>query len=104
EDGWAGRGGRGYVQEHRGTAVLVLGILALVGIVPIVLGPIAWIMGSNDLKEMRAGRMDRSGQGNTETGKMLGMIGTILWGIVTLGCCSFYIIGLMGMGAAGAFR
>jgi hypothetical protein len=83
---------RRYVAEHRGTVVLVLGIIALVPvfIVPIILGPIAWVMGSHDLKEMRAGRMDRSGQSSTETGRMLGMIATIIYGILFTLVCLFY--------------
>jgi len=35
-------------------------------------------MGSNDLKEMAAGRMDTSGQGLTQAGKICGMISVIL--------------------------
>ena len=34
----------------------------------------AWVMGSHDLAEMRAGRMDRSGEGLTQAGQVLGMI------------------------------
>ena len=45
------------LQEHRGQLILVLGILSFFVGGPI-LGLVAWIMGSNDLKEMRAGRMD----------------------------------------------
>src|SRR4051794_5361388 len=44
---------------HRGSTVLVLGILSLViGCTGPILGPIAWIMGNTDLAEIRAGRMD----------------------------------------------
>jgi hypothetical protein len=35
-------------------------------------------MGNNDLREMAAGRMDRSGQGLTQAGKICGMISVIL--------------------------
>ena len=34
----------------------------------------AWVMGSHDLAEMRAGRMDRSGEGLTQAGQILGMV------------------------------
>src|SRR5262245_41781377 len=40
---------------HRGTLILVLGILSLV--ICGLLGPFAWVMGNNDLREMRAGNM-----------------------------------------------
>ena len=41
------------MQPHRGTTVLVLGILGLV-VCPIC-GIIAWVMGNKDLAEMAAG-------------------------------------------------
>jgi len=67
---------RGYVRPHRGGAVLALGILGLV--VCFICGIIAWAMGSADLREMRAGRMDRSGEGLTNAGKICGIVATIL--------------------------
>jgi hypothetical protein len=42
---------------------------------------VAWVMGAADLKEIRAGRMDPSGQGMTQAGMIIGMIWTILAGI-----------------------
>jgi hypothetical protein len=72
---------------HRGTLILVLGILAIVGVAPIILGPIAWIMGNNDLEEMRVGRMDPEGEGATNGGRICGMIATILWVAFTVFCC-----------------
>ena len=78
------------LQPHRGTIVLVLGILGLV-ICPIC-GIIAWVMGNTDLREMEAGRMDPSGQGLTKAGKICGMIsvilavaGIVIW-IMMVGC------------------
>jgi hypothetical protein len=65
------------VEPHRGTTIMVLGILSLF-VANIILGPIAWIMGNNDLKKMRAGQMDRSGESNTNTGRICGIVGTIL--------------------------
>jgi predicted Zn finger-like uncharacterized protein len=67
---------------HRGTLILVLGIVSLF-FAPIILGPIAWIMGNNDLKEIRAGRMDPEGEGATNGGRICGMIST---GLGILGC------------------
>ena len=62
---------------HRGTVILVLGILGIVCC--FICGIIAWVMGNNDLRAMAAGRMDPSGQGTTQAGKICGMIGVILW-------------------------
>jgi hypothetical protein len=97
----------GEYQAHRGTIILVLGILAIVTGLHIVLGPIAWIMGNNDLKEIHAGRMDREGEGMTNIGRILGMVATIL-GIVALvvGCIAviiwlIFVVGFLGL-AAGA--
>jgi hypothetical protein len=64
------------MKKHRGTLILVLGILGLVVCGP--LGIAAWVMGSGDLKEMDAGTMDPSGRGATQAGKICGIIATIL--------------------------
>ncbi len=78
-------------QPHRGTLILVLGILGLVCC--FICGIIAWVMGSGDLKEMDAGTMDASGRGLTQAGKICGMIGVILW---IIGLC-FSLLGLLGV-------
>lgn len=44
------------MQPHRGTMILVFGILGLIVCMP--LGIVAWVMGSGDLKKMNAGLMD----------------------------------------------
>jgi len=63
------------MRPHRGTLILVLGIISLMfcGL----LGIIAWVMGAGDLKEMDAGTMDPSGRGATNAGRICGMIATI---------------------------
>jgi hypothetical protein len=72
-----------YAKPHRGTAVLVLGILSIVFCFTCgwICGIIAWVMANNDLRDMAAGTMDPSGEGNTKAGRICGIIGTIL-GIV----------------------
>jgi predicted Zn finger-like uncharacterized protein len=98
------RSGR-YLQPHRGPLILVLGILSLVtGTAPI-LGPIAWILGNNDLKEIRAGRMDPEGESATQAGRICGMIATIMAIVslvITLFCCAGYFIIVMAAVAGGA--
>jgi hypothetical protein len=64
-------------EPHRGSTILVLGILSLVMCGPI-LGPIAWIMGQTDMNEIRSGRMHPDGEGLTNAGRICGMIATIL--------------------------
>lgn len=89
-------------QPHRGTAVLILGILSLVMCAP--LGIAAWVMGNNDLAAMRRGDMDRSGEGTTQAGRICGMIASIL---MIVGCVIYGLliaIGIMaGAGRGGRF-
>lgn len=61
---------------HRGATVLVLGILGLVCC--FIFGIISWAMGSSDLRDMNAGRMDPSGRGLTQAGRICGIISVIL--------------------------
>ena len=70
---------------HRGTLVLTLGILGLV-ILPFIFAPLAWIMGSTDLRKMDEGTMDSSGREVTRAGRICGIIGTCLAAL----CCGFY--------------
>ena len=81
--------------------LLGMGILSLV-VMPIILGPIAWVMANNDLKEMRAGRMDPEGESNTNAGRICGIIGIIM-GSLGLICCFGYVFIVMIVGASGAF-
>ena len=94
---------RRYQQDHRGTLILTLGILSFFFAWPI-LGIIAWILGSNDLKEMRAGRMDPSGESQTNTGRICGMISTLLGAVAMVGCCSIYMIFVAAAASHGAVR
>src|SRR5262245_53845376 len=47
-------------EPHRGVMILIFGILGLAFCM--IFGVVAWIMGNNDLKEIRAGRMDPEGE------------------------------------------
>jgi len=64
---------------HRGTLILVLGILSLLMCQP--LGIVAWVLANGDLRDMDEGRMDPTGRSNTEVGRILGMIAFILLGL-----------------------
>lgn len=64
------------LKPHRGGVILALGILGIVCC--FICGIIAWVMGSNDLKEMDAGIKDPSGRGLTQAGKICGIISVIL--------------------------
>ena len=86
---------QGNMEPHRGTVVLVLGILGLV--VCFICGIIAWVMGRGDLEKMRSGMMDPEGEQMTKIGMILGMIATILF------CCvlAIYIIFFVIFAGAG---
>jgi hypothetical protein len=64
------------LKPHRGTTILVLGILGLVACG--ICGIIAWVMGNQDLKEMDQGIMDPAGRGNTSAGRICGIISVVL--------------------------
>lgn len=82
------------MQHHRGGLILALGIISIV--VCGFIGPVAWVMGTRDLEEMRQGRMDPLGKGLTEAGRICGMVGTALLVLGILGT----ILGLIWFAAA----
>lgn len=65
------------LKPARGGLILALGIVSLF-CCGIVLGLVAFFMGSADLKAMAAGQMDPSGRGMTNAGRILGLIGVVL--------------------------
>ena len=79
------------MKPHRGTVILVLGILSLVVCGP--LGIAAWVMGSGDMKEMDAGTMDSAGRGTTQAGKICGIIGTVLFVLSLILIGIFFMFG-----------
>ena len=82
------------MKPHRGTLILVFGILSLVLCAP--LGIAAWIMGNGDLKQMDAGTMDPTGRSVTNAGRICGIIGTILLGLGALIWIALIALGLIG--------
>jgi hypothetical protein len=74
------------LKPHRGTLVLVFGILGLFacGIFSV----LAWIFGNQDLKNMQEGLMDTSGMSITKAGKVMGIIGVSLWFVFILAAIS----------------
>lgn len=90
------------MKPHRGTLILVLGILGLVLCGP--LGIVAWILGQGDLKEMDAGQMDPSGRSLTNAGRICGIIATILFALGILVFLCLLAFGFLGALAGGAGR
>jgi hypothetical protein len=85
-----------YQFTSRSGAVLTLGILSLA--VCAIMGPIAWSMGSEELRRIDAGLAPPFGRGTTQAGRICGIIGTsflILAGLL-------FLVGFLA--AAGASR
>jgi hypothetical protein len=68
-----------YEEAHRGGLILALGIISLTACQPV--GIFAWVMGNNDLRAMEEGRMDPEGKQLTQIGKILGIVGSILFAL-----------------------
>src|ERR1043166_936631 len=81
---------RRYLQPHRGGMILAFGILAIVGVMSIVFGPLAWVMGNADLRAMRSGEMDPSGDGSTNTGRILGMVSVFIQAAALVFTCVIF--------------
>jgi hypothetical protein len=85
------RGVRRDCEPHRGTLILVLGIVSIViHALGLPLGLPAWIMGKRDLNKMDRGEMDPAGRGSTQAGYICGIIGTILGGLTLLVCVGYF--------------
>lgn len=84
------------VMPHRGTLILILGILAI-ATQCLLFGIISWVMGRGDLNRMKAGQMDSEGEAMTNVGMILGIISCCLQ---VLGL--IFLILFFGFAAGGA--
>jgi hypothetical protein len=73
-----GYGSRTFAEPHRGGLILTLALVSWLVPGCFFLGAVAWIMGASDLKKIREGVMDPSGQGMTQAGTIIGAIATVL--------------------------
>lgn len=71
------------VRPHRGVLILILAVTGWVTCFPL-FSIAAWVLGTHDLHEMRAGKLDRAGLGSTYAGQVLGMIHGVITIIVML--------------------
>ncbi len=95
------------MRPHRGVMILVFGILGIV--ICGIFGIVAWVMGNGDLRAMREGRMDPTGEGLTKAGKICGIISVVLNIVVIAIYIVFFVIlaaavagGAVGGAAGGA--
>ncbi|HEX6985724.1 MAG TPA: hypothetical protein VF170_10115 [Planctomycetaceae bacterium] len=78
---------RRLARPHRGGLILAFGILSWMTC--FLFGVAAWAMGVEDLRAMRAGEMDATGEGLTRAGMILGAISVVLALLVLLGMIGF---------------
>jgi phosphotransferase system glucose/maltose/N-acetylglucosamine-specific IIC component len=76
------------------TLILVLGILSLVccGL----LGPVAWIMGNNALRDIDAGLGNPNDRGLVVAGRILGIIATVLLVLGILIYGAIFLLAILG--------
>ncbi|MBA3314032.1 MAG: hypothetical protein H0T47_12205 [Planctomycetaceae bacterium] len=72
------------MREHRGGIILAFGILSWVSMC-FLFGVAAWALAVEDLRAMRAGEMDATGERITRAGMILGAISVVLTMVVLLG-------------------
>jgi hypothetical protein len=82
--------GYGYQQPYaaprpshpKATTAMVLGIIGIAGglacVLPLLVAPYAWIMGAHAVRDIDASGGQLGGRGEANTGKILGIIGTVL--------------------------
>jgi hypothetical protein len=78
----------------RAIAALVLGILAFPACQ--LLSPVAWYLGHVELRDIAAGRASLDGQGLARAGQVLGIVGTLLLGLI-LAAVLFWVAVVVGM-------
>ena len=80
-----------YPEQSQATIALVLGILSflLIGI----LAPFAWLIGSNELAAIDAGRRSPDNRGTANAGRVLGIVGTAL----VIGIATLFMLAVVGV-------
>jgi hypothetical protein len=86
-----------YQEDSQATTILVLGILSLV--ICQILGPIAWVMGNNELAGIDAGRRPPQNRGTAQAGRILGIISTVL---MIIGVAFLFILLFIGLVASAS--
>jgi len=82
------------LKPGRGPLILILAIL---GFFCCLTAPVAWWMGASDLKEMKAGQMNRDTEQLTLIGMILGATVSVL-GVLGI---AFYVVVAVFLGATG---
>ena len=87
-------------KHAQATTAMVLGIISIAGgmacVLPVLLAPVAWILGAKAVKEIDANPAALSGRGEANAGKIMGIIGTVLGALAIIGLTIIIIIGVNG--------
>lgn len=89
-----------YPEPSQSVTVFVLGILSL--IVCQFLGPFAWKMGNDEVRAITEGRRSAENLGLAQAGRICGIIGTGLLGLVVVFFLLWLVLVLVGI--MGAFN
>ena len=65
-----------YLLRPRGTAILVLGVLSIM--LCNILGPVAWVMGNEELRRIDSGQVDPMTRSAASAGRICGIVSTVL--------------------------
>lgn len=90
------------MSAHRGGLILTMGITAIVCNLAMVPGILAWVLGRADLKQMKAGHMDRAGEGITQAGMIMGIIMTVMGAISLLLLFLYFVVAVLVVGFSAA--
>lgn len=87
-------------KHPQATLAMVLGIVGLVGGfvcgLPLFAAPFAWFIGNKAVKEIDANPQQYAGRSEASTGKILGIIGTVLLALAVLAIAFFIVLGVSG--------
>jgi hypothetical protein len=68
-----------YPESSQATTALVLAILGIICCGPLAI--VGWVIANNELAGIAAGRRTPSNEGTAKAARIVGIIGTVLWGI-----------------------
>jgi hypothetical protein len=90
----------GYPRPHPdANKVMALGLVGVVGgmacYLPILVAPFAWVMGNRVVREIEAAGAQLGGRSEAQTGRILGIIGTVL---LTFGVLALVLLIVLAVG------
>lgn len=90
-----------YVERPGGaaTASMILGIVGLamavfccgMGIFGVASSVVAWVLGRSELLKIQSGEASPAGEGQARAGMVLGIVGTVINGLIFIGVILYYV-------------